>query len=94
MVTAMKSICKMTWRTIRTFFGRYMALLLIVALSAGFFAGLKVTTNAMLHTGGEYFTQQNLYDFRIFSTLGFTQEDVQKLSDLDRCPNAPSGHLC
>lgn len=73
----------MTWRTIRTFFGRYMALLLIVALSAGFFAGLKVTTNAMLHTGGEYFTQQNLYDFRIFSTLGFTQEDVQKLSDLD-----------
>ena len=41
------SVLKLTWRSIRTFYGRYIALLLIVALSAGFFAGLKVTKDAM-----------------------------------------------
>ena len=60
-----------------------MAILLIVALSAGFFAGLKITTDAMLHTGGEYFEEQNFYDFRLFSTLGFTEDDVKEFGKLD-----------
>ena len=79
----MKSIFKMTGRTIRSFKGRYMAILLIVALSAGFFAGLKITTDAMLHTGGEYFEEQNFYDFRLFSTLGFTGDDVNEFGKLN-----------
>lgn len=78
----MSSVFKMTVRTIRTFFGRYMALLLIVALSAGFFAGLKVTTDAMLNTGEEYLDEQNFYDFRLFSTLGFTADDVEKFAGI------------
>ncbi len=60
-----------------------MALLFIVALSAGFFAGLKITTDAMLNTGGEYFEEHNFYDFRLFSSLGFTEDDVKKLSELN-----------
>lgn len=59
-----------------------MAILLIVALSAGFFAGLKITTDAMLHTGGEYFEEQNFYDFRLFSTLGFTEDNVKEFGKL------------
>ena len=78
----MSSVFKMTVRTIRTFFGRYIALLLIVALSAGFFAGLKVTTDAMLNTGEEYLDEQNFYDFRLFSTLGFTADDVEKFAGI------------
>ena len=60
-----------------------MAILLIVALSAGFFAGLKITTDAMLHTGGEYFEEQNFYDFRLFSTLGFTEDDIKEFGKLN-----------
>ena len=37
----MKSIVKMTLRTIRSFLGRFLALMLIVALSVSFFAGLS-----------------------------------------------------
>lgn len=77
----MASICKMTWRTIRTFFGRFMALLLIVALSAGLFAGLKVTADAMIETGETYFAEQNFYDFRLFSTLGFISDDVERFAE-------------
>ena len=76
------SIFKMTWRSIRTFFGRYMALLLIVALSAGFFSGLKITKDAMVNTGDKFLKQQNFYDFRLFSTLGFTQEEVEHFTKL------------
>jgi len=77
-----RSTVKMTWRSIRAFFGRYMALLLIVALSAGFFAGLKVTKDAMNHTGDVFLSEQNFYDFRLYSTLGFTKEDAEHFTGL------------
>ena len=88
----MRSIFKMTGRTIRSFKGRYMAILLIVALSAGFFAGLKITTDAMLHTGGEYFEEQNFYDFRLFSTLGFTEDDVKEFGKLNGVETAEGAY--
>lgn len=72
----------MTGRSVRTFFGRYMALLLIVALSAGFFAGLKLTKNAMQNTCDNYIAAQNMYDFRLLSTLGFTMEDVESFGEI------------
>ena len=59
----MGSILKMTARTIRSFFGRYLALLLIVALSVSFFAGLKVTKDAMYATAQDYLDTQNFATF-------------------------------
>lgn len=76
------SILKMTRRTIRSFFGRYMALLLIVMLSVGFFAGLKVTKDAMANTCEKYLNAQHFSDYRLISTLGFTEADVEKLNDV------------
>lgn len=78
----MDSVLKLTWRAIRSFFGRYIALLLIVMLSVGFFAGLKVTKAAMANTCQDYLTEQHFYDFRLFSTLGFSEEDVEAFSRL------------
>ena len=77
-----RTTIKMTGRSIRAFFGRYMALLLIVALSAGFFAGLKVTKDAMNYTGDLFLTEQKFYDFRMYSTLGFTKEDAERFAEL------------
>lgn len=79
----MRAILKMTWRSVKTFFGRYMAILLIVAISVGFFAGLKNTTDSMLNTGEIYYSEQNFYDYRLFSTLGFTEDDVASFAELD-----------
>lgn len=82
------SILKLTGRSIRSFFGRYVALFLIVALSVGFFAGLKMTKNAMVDTFEDYAAEQKLYDFRVYSTLGFTESDVEKLAELPGIANA------
>ena len=77
----MKStILKTTLREIRESLGRYMAILAIVALGVGFFTGLKVTKPAMLKAGGEYLEDNNLYDLRLLSTVGFDEQDVKAIN--------------
>lgn len=76
---AMNTIWKSTLREIRQSFGRFIAILAIVALGVGFFAGLKVTRAAMVKTTGNYLEEQGFYDFRLLSTMGFGQEEIQYL---------------
>lgn len=73
---------KTTIREIKGSFGRYMAILAIVMLGVGLFAGLKATTPAMIATENTYLAQQNFFDFRLLSTVGFTEDDVQELKTL------------
>lgn len=57
-----------------------MAMLLIVALGVGFFAGLKVAYAAMLHTGDYYLEQQKFYDYHLMSTMGFDEDSETELA--------------
>ncbi len=74
---------KTTARSIRFFPGRYLAILLIVMLSVGFYAGLKLTTTDMVQTCEDYLNDQGMYDYRLISTLGFTEEDAASFAELD-----------
>ncbi len=77
----MKSIMKKTTlREIRQSLGRYLAIFAIVAMGVGFFAGLKITRQVMITSANAYLEEKQLYDFRLLSTLGFGDEDVQTLS--------------
>lgn len=67
---------KLLFRSIRNSLGRFFAIMAIIALGVGFFAGLRVTKTAMLQTGGEHLEELHFYHFRLLSTLGLTQEDV------------------
>ena len=73
----------MTGRSIRISIGRFAALFLIIALSVGFFAGLKLTKADMQKTLGLYLKNQQMYDFRLISTLGFTSEDETSFEKMD-----------
>lgn len=79
----MKAVFKMAVRAIFTHFARFLAILLIVALSAGFFAGLRITTNAMLNTGDCYLVDQNFYDYRLLSSIGFEKSDIEFFKAID-----------
>ena len=57
-----------------------IAILAIVALGVGLFSGLKVTQPAMVKTVNQYLTEKQFYDYRILSSLGFEQEDVDFLA--------------
>lgn len=74
----MKStIWKSTFREIKQSFGRFAAILAIVALGVGLFAGLKISQTAMIKTVTEYFKETDFYDYRLMSTVGFSKEDVE-----------------
>lgn len=62
-------------RTILGSFGRYMAILAIIALGVGFFAGIKNTKDSMMKTCDQYVAKYRLFDYRVLSSYGFTQED-------------------
>lgn len=76
----MKSMMKKTTlREIRQSLGRYLAIFAIVALGVGFFAGLKITKTVMVESADDYLREYQLFDYRLLSTLGFQEEDVQSL---------------
>lgn len=74
----MKSMMKRTTvREIKQSLGRYLAIFAIVALGVGFFAGLKVTKEAMVDAVDQYLKDADFYDLRLLSNLGFEKEDVE-----------------
>ena len=86
-----RAIFKLTRRSIRTFFGRYLALFLILFLSTGFFAGLKITKPAMQRTCDDYLSRQKLYDIRILSSNFLLSSDVRAFSDIEGVATAEGG---
>ena len=76
-----KGLIKSTFREIKESLGRYMAILLIVALGVGFFSGLKVAYSAMLYTADTYLKEQNFYDYHLLSTMGFDEDTAEYLEE-------------
>ena len=74
-------IIKTTLREIRQSLGRYIAILAIVALGVGFFAGLKAAKPAMVDAVEGYLNTLNFYDFRLLSTLGFNETDIETFQE-------------
>jgi len=74
---------KDTLRQITKSPGRYLSILLIVALGVGFFAGIKATAPDMKITADKYFDHYRLMDFRLISTMGFNKDDVEAIKGLE-----------
>ena len=77
------SISKSTFREIKHSFGRFAAILAIVALGVGLFAGLKITKHSMILTTGKYLEETKFFDYRLLSTLGFEEQDLEVWKDAD-----------
>lgn len=77
----MKSMMiKTTLREIKQSLGRYLAIFAIIALGVAFFAGLKVTQATMVKSADNYLKENAFYDYRLLSTLGFEEIDVEQLA--------------
>ncbi|MBR4992095.1 MAG: ABC transporter permease [Clostridia bacterium] len=78
-----KTFFKECFRAIRGSFSRFLAIFLIVALGAGFLAGLLATTPDMRHTVSEFFHDTNFYDLRIAGNLGLEQADLEAVAQAE-----------
>lgn len=79
---------------LRTFKGsksRFIAIFAIVALGVGFLAGLLSTTPDMEDSMEEYLDGGNLFDLRVVSTLGLTEDDVAALEQVDGVAKVQGG---
>ncbi|MDR0817702.1 MAG: ABC transporter permease [Clostridiales Family XIII bacterium] len=59
--------------------GRFIAIFLIIAVSAGFYTGFGATGPSMKLSADTYYTQTRLADFRLLCDYGITDDDVATL---------------
>jgi len=76
----MGGIWKSTFREIKSSLGRFMAIFAIIALGVGFYAGLTVSKEAMTVTVKGYLDHYGFYDYRLISTYGFEEKDVESFA--------------
>ncbi|MBR0403821.1 MAG: FtsX-like permease family protein [Eggerthellaceae bacterium] len=62
---------------------RFVAIVLISFLGAGFYAGLRMAAPDMRIAGDEFFDGAGLYDVAVVSTLGFDDESVELLRSVE-----------
>lgn len=76
----MKSMMRRTSiREIKNTFGRFFAILAIIALGVGFFSGVRITTPAMVNTVDAFLQDRQFYDYHLMSTLGWDDENVENI---------------
>lgn len=74
---------KMMVRGIAKSFTRFLSIFGIVAIGAGFLAGLLAAAPDMKKSTDKYFDENNFYDVDIKSTVGFTADDIKALNGFD-----------
>ena len=72
-----KALIKDIFKEISKTKNRFLSIMLIIMLGTGFFAGVKSTCPDMIETAEKYFNEQNLMDFNIKSTMGFSDNDIE-----------------
>lgn len=73
----LKDLFREIWRTK----SRFLAILAIVAIGCGFFAGVKSSCPDMKLTAATYYREYNLADFHIMSNYGLDDTDIQAIKD-------------
>lgn len=72
-----KDLFREIWRTK----SRFLAILAIVAIGCGFFAGVKSSCPDMKLTAATYYEEYNLADFHIMSNYGLDDTDIEAIKE-------------
>ena len=67
-------------RSVSHSLGRFLAIVAIVAIGCGFFAGLRMTGTGMRKAADLYYDGTELYDLQLVSTLGITDSTVEEVA--------------
>jgi putative ABC transport system permease protein len=70
-------------RSITNNLGRFIALLTIVGLGVGFYAGLRMTAPDMKASADQYYDSASTMDIRVASTMGLSASDIDAIAQVD-----------
>lgn len=79
----MKKFNKNIAKEFKTGFGRFIAIMVIIAIGVGFLIGILQATPNMKNTMDSFLEENKASDITVKGTFGLTQEDVDKLAALD-----------
>ncbi len=68
-------------RTVKGSLSRFLAIFAIVALGSGFLAGVLASPIDMRISADSYMDESNMFDLRIVSTQGLTEDDMRVLGE-------------
>lgn len=77
------SLVKLFTRQIKNTKSRFVSIMVIVALGVGFFVGVKGASPSMKHSADKFFKENNLMDYKIMSSYGFREEDIESLKNME-----------
>lgn len=77
----MKKIIKSTCREIKKTLGRFLGILVIIAIGCAFFTGLKSVKPDMELAGEKYFVKSKFMDYQLLSNIGFNDQDVKSVQE-------------
>ena len=74
---------KSTFREIKGTMSRFLSIFGIVAIGAGFFSGVKAAAPDMRLTADKYYDENKLMNFRVVSSYGFNEADIEALREIE-----------
>ncbi|MCR5807758.1 MAG: ABC transporter permease [Oscillospiraceae bacterium] len=81
-----------TLRSVKRTFGRFLAILAIIAISSAFYAGVKDCAPRLKDTAWRYCNNTALADVKLISTLGFDTQSLEYLYSFDNVSAAYAGY--
>ncbi len=88
-----KALRKDLWIEIRKSKNRFVSIFLIVALGVAFFSGVRAAQPDMRMTGDTYFDKYKLMDLRVVSTLGFSEENIEAIRNVEGVKTAEPSYM-
>ncbi|MCQ4021831.1 MULTISPECIES: FtsX-like permease family protein [unclassified Ruminococcus] len=84
-----KNIIREIWDTK----ARFLSILAIIGLGAGFFVGVKAAGPSMVNTLVNYVDEQNMMDIRLVSSVGFDDDDVSEIAKTQGVAEVQAGYF-
>ena len=79
----MRAYNKNTMREITKTKSRFLSILLICGIGVGFFSGVRAAGGDMRVSADDYYDKHNLFDLRVLSTFGLTEDDLEAIEKVN-----------
>ena len=87
-----KTFFKNLLRDIKNTLSRFLSIIIIIAVGVAFYSGVRSTSPDMKRSGDYYFRKNNLMDFKLISTLGLTEEDLEEIGKIEGVTKAQGAY--
>lgn len=71
------------FRTAWSYKAQFISMILMITLGMGMFLGFNMEWKTIEVDTGKFFEETNYADYRLYSEKGFTQDDIDKISEID-----------